>query len=53
LSDASFERRLTTIFNWAIQKLAECSRERAQASDAEIDRRFDDLMAILVGALRA
>ena len=49
LSDAEFERRFSTIFNWAIHALAEHARDRDEADPAVVD----DLIAMLAEALSA
>jgi AcrR family transcriptional regulator len=53
LSDERFEARISTVINWAVHKLAEFSRDSADAGADRIEDMVDDLVEMVEAALRA
>jgi AcrR family transcriptional regulator len=53
LGDDCVGRRFSTIFNWAIHRLAEFSRDHPGATRRDVEDMFDELVSMLQGALRA
>lgn len=53
LPAADFDRRFTMVFNWAIHSLAEYARTSRSARSLPLEAMFEELVAMLVDALRA
>jgi hypothetical protein len=53
LDSACVGRRFSTIFNWAIHRLAEFSCDHPEATARDVEDMFAELVSMLVGALRA